>query len=298
MRSLFVAVMAIATVGEPLMADAAPISFRELLKRDRESPTAVVPYGSGRRQFAELWLPKGEGPYPTLVLIHGGCWLAELPGAEQTAYLAKDLRDHGYAVWNVDYRRIGDEGGGYPGTFLDTAMAIDKLREIAPARKLDLRKLVAIGHSAGGHLATWAAARPHLPRASPLAQANPVPISGVVSLAGINDLAAYRDRGPDACGGAPTIDALIGAQERPGAAVYADTSPAALLPIGVKQIVVSGTLDPIVPAQFGKDYAKAAMAKGDTVKEMTLGDTGHFEFIDPQSQAWVKIRAEIDKLAK
>src|SRR5690349_17022647 len=139
---------------------AAPISFRDLLARPRAKPSEIVHYAPGAHQFAELWLPKGAGPFPTVVLIHGGCWLAELPGTELMAYMAADLREHGYAVWSIDYRRIGEAGGGYPGTYQDTGAAIDRLRAIAVAKKLDLTHLVAIGHSAGGHLALWASARP------------------------------------------------------------------------------------------------------------------------------------------
>ncbi|MEQ1867352.1 MAG: alpha/beta hydrolase [Alphaproteobacteria bacterium] len=279
------------------LAVAAPITFRDLLSMPRATPTKIVTYGSASHQIAELWLPEGKGPHRTLVMIHGGCWLAELPGTDLMAYISQDLRQHGYAVWSIDYRRIGEDGGGYPGTFTDTADAIDKLKEVAPVHNLDLRKLVAIGHSAGGHLATWSAARPRLPKTSDLANPNPQPITGVVSLAGINDLKAYRETGPTACGGPPTIDALTAA-ERKDVDLFADTSPAALLPIGVRQSVISGALDKIVPPAFGKDYAAAAAKKGDTVKEITIENAGHFELIDPRSDAWKTIRAEIDALMK
>lgn len=277
---------------------AAPISFRELLARERAVPDKIVTYGPGPHQFAELWLPLGKGPHPTLVLIHGGCWLAALPGTELMAYLAQDLRSHGYAVWSIEYRRIGDEGGGYPGTFFDTAAAIDKLKDLAPVHSLDLRKLVAVGHSAGGHLAAWAAARPRIATSSALYTLLPLPINAVVSLSGINDLESYRDTGPAACGGPPTIDALVGAKARGGTDLYADTSPIRLLPFNVAQVVVSAELDRIVPAQFGASYAKAAITKGDEVKELKFAGAGHFELIDPASSAWPHIRAEIDALAK
>ncbi len=294
--TLLLAIVALWTTAAPSIA--APITFRDLLARPRATPTKIVTYGPAPHQFAELWLPQGPGPHRTLVMIHGGCWLADLPGTELMAYLSEDLRRHGYAVWSIDYRRIGDEGGGYPGTFVDTATAIDKLKEIAPAEKLDLGKLVAIGHSAGGHLATWSAARPRLPKTSAVAKESSLAIAGVISLAGINDLKAYRESGPSACGGPPTIDALTGAAMRSKTDILADTSPAALLPLGVRQIVISGALDKIVPPVFGKDYVAAATKKGDTVKEITIENAGHFELIDPTSDAWTTIRAEIDALMK
>ena len=275
-------------------AAAAPISFRDLLSRPRTKPTEVATYGPAAHQFAELWLPSGRGPFPTVVLIHGGCWLAELPGTELMAYMAADLQAHGYAVWSIDYRRIGEAGGGYPGTFQDTGAAIDKLRTLAAAHKLDLSHLVVIGHSAGGHLALWAAARGKIVKESPIGSVDPLPIKGVVSLAGIADLKAYRADGPSACGGPDTIDAIAGANR--GGDPYLDTSPAALAPIGVPQAVISGALDPIVPPQFGWDYAMAAAGAGDEVRQLTIEDAGHFELIDPTSAAWAKIRIEIDVL--
>ena len=156
------------------------------------------------------------------------------------AYLAGDLVGRGFAVWNLEYRRIGEAGGGYPGTFLDVAKGVDYLRVLAPRYDLDLRHVVLVGHSAGGHLALWAAARPRLPAASPLFTPDPLRVSGVLSLAGIGDLAAFRESGGDVCGGPSTIDALVGADRRPAPARYADTSPAALLSGRPPQVIVSG----------------------------------------------------------
>lgn len=298
MRNVVTTLLALVAMIWSAATNAAPITFSDLLARPRATPTKIITYGPAPHQFAELWLPKGPGPHRTLVMIHGGCWRADLPGTELMAYLSEDLRQHGFAVWSIDYRRIGEDGGGYPGTFLDTAAALEKLQAIAAAEKLDLRKVVAIGHSAGGHLVTWSAARPRLPKASPLKKANPLPVAGVVSLAGINDLKSYRETGPSACGGPPTIDALTGASLRKNMDLFADTSPAALLPVGVRQIVISGALDKIVPPAFGKSYAAAAAARGDGVKEITVEGAGHFELIDPTSDAWQTIRAEIDALTK
>ena len=277
-------------------ASSAPISYRDLLARPRPEATLTRHYGPGPDQVAELFLPKRERPIRTIVLIHGGCWLAEIPGTVLMDYLAEDLQKRGFAVWNIDYRRIGENGGGYPGTFLDAAKAMDALRDVAPAYKLDLSRLVVVGHSAGGHLAVWAAARPHLPHDSVLYESNPLPISAVVSLAGINDLADYRDRGPSACGGPSTIDSLVGPPTRKD--VYADTSPSRLLPIGVRQVLVSGALDPIVPSRFAERYGALAKASGDKVELLTIAGAGHFELIDPTSDAWRRIEPVIEALEK
>lgn len=251
------------------------LSFQDLLDRPRPTADRRVAYGAGPQQFGELWLPKGERPYSTVVVIHGGCWLADLPGLELMDHMCGALRDEGLAVWNLEYRRIGHNGGGFPGTFEDVAQGAEYLGSLAPQHGLDLDRLVALGHSAGGHLAVWLAARHR-------------PIRGVISLAGIVDLEAYRSRGPDACGGPPTIDALVGSG-RPGD-VFADTSPRKLLPLGVRQVIVSGELDPIVPPIFGHDFAAAAIHSGDQATDLEIIGAGHFELIDPLSGAWPEIR--------
>lgn len=264
----------------------APITFNQLLVRPRTAADHRIAYGPDALQFGELWLPRARGRHPVIVLIHGGCWRADLPGTELMDYMAADLRDRGYAVWNLEYRRIGHPGGGYPGTFQDIAAGLDHLRALAPQHRLDLRRVAVSGHSAGGHLALWAAARDRLPAESPLRTTDPLPIRGVVSLAGIADLEAYRQSGPDACGGPSTIDGLVGVRQAGGRDVFADTSPPAMLPLGDRQLVISGALDPIVPPRFGEHYAAAAVARGDAAGSVVIEGAGHFEVIDPTSAAW------------
>lgn len=282
----------------PFVPALAQISYTELLARKAPVATKRIRYGDAASQFGDLYLPAGAGPFPVVILLHGGCWRADLPGLELTAYAADDLRQHGLAVWNVEYRRLGEPGGGYPGSFEDIATATDRLRELAKSYPLDLRHIVAAGHSAGGHFALWAAARPRLPKSSPLYRPDPLPIAGVVSIAGIGDLNAYRLQGPPACGGPGVIDALVGAAVRGPWDIYTDTSPAALLPIGVPQAIVSGTLDPIVPAPFGQAYAAMANAAGDRVQEITIANASHFDLIDPQSPVFEKIRSLIEAFEK
>ncbi len=277
-----------------LMAGFAPV-LSAMAASNGSMPERIA-YGALPSQFGELWLPRQEGTVPVVVLIHGGCWMRGY-GHDLMDRLAADLRERGMAVWNIEYRRLGEAGGGYPGTFQDVGMAVDALRGMAARHRLDLGRDVAIGHSAGGHLALWAAARPRLPAGSPLRSADPVAFAGVVTLAGINDLAAYRATGPS-CGGAATIDTLVGAAARPGQEVFGDTSPRALLPLGVTQLIVSGGVDRIVPARFGRDYAAAATTAGDRASAIDIADTDHFALIDPGSNAWRQVRARILDLLK
>jgi pimeloyl-ACP methyl ester carboxylesterase len=171
--------------------------------------------------------------------------------------------------------------------------ATDYVRQLTAIIRLILRRTVLMGHSAGGHLALWAAARGQLQN-TPLYVEDPFIPNGVITLAGINDLELYRAEGPGRCGEPDTVDALIAGH--PGATPYADTSPDQLLPMQVEQVIMSGALDPIVPPQFGAAYAQEAQAAGDTVTEVTLENAGHFELIDPTAPAWDVILAEVERL--
>jgi acetyl esterase/lipase len=276
-------------------AQADPESFADLLGRGAPVATKKIAYGSDPDQFAELWLPAGRGPFPTVVMIHGGCWQESLPGVVLMSYLAEDMRKQGYAVWNIEYRRLGAKGAGYPGTFLDIASGVDYLRQIHQMYNLDISHPFIIGHSAGGQLALWVAARSKFKSTSLFYSANPFSFQAVITLAGINDLRAYRDNGPMACGGPGTIDQLIGAANRSNEDPYLNTSPAAMLPLKVQQVIISGAQDPIVPSHFGRDYAALAKASGDDVRVVEIENAGHFELIDPQSDAWKKIKELLTK---
>jgi alpha/beta superfamily hydrolase len=201
-------------------AQAELLTYKEVLERPgRPEPDQRFAYGPEAGQSAELWLPRGHagGPLPVAVLVHGGCWVSDYPGAELVAWLADALRAQGVAVWSITYRRVGLErntmGGGYPATFLDAGAALDYLRVVAPGHGLDLSRVVTTGHSAGGHLALWLAARPRLPADSPLRVAAPLPVKAVVSLAGLPELPYAAEVAAHACG-AGTVAKLVDLEHR------------------------------------------------------------------------------------
>lgn len=263
-----------------LSVPAQTLTFLQVLDRpERPQPDHRLAYGDAPQQFGELWLPQGKGPHPMVLMIHGGCWQSSLPGPELLAFQADALRAAGMAVWSISYRRVGHPGGGYPGTFADVALGTDRLRTLARRYPLDLKRLVATGHSAGGHLALWAAARPRIAADSPLKAAAPLPIPAVVAVAGIPDL-AYASR-TKLCG--TSVDQLLGGA--PTADSLRDTSPLALLPLGVPQTLMQGAQDRIVPPAATEAYRAQAAAQDDPVTAVTLDDAGHFELVAPWTPA-------------
>jgi acetyl esterase/lipase len=275
------------------------MKWPDLLSRPRPHASARIAYGPEPSQVADLWLPAGRGRHPLVVMIHGGCWTKHIADLTIMDWAADDLRRRSFAVWNIEYRGVDEAGGGYPGTFQDVAAGIDAVRGQAAAHRLKLDRVVVIGHSAGGHLALWAAARRKLPASSPLYTKDPLPVRAVVDLAGIADL--KTDIEPDspaqtACGGEPAL-AMAGPTSPTRPDAFADTSPMALLPLGVPTVVLHGAEDTTVPAALGAAYAEAARAKGDTVTVLTpLG--GHVEEIAPGSAAWAAAVSEIERLVK
>ena len=252
-----------------------------------------LPYGPDYLQFGELYLPERAGPHPVIPLIHGGYWRARYDLTLMSG-LAEDLARRGYAAWNIEYRRVGDKGGAWPGTFLDVARAIDYLRVPAESYPLDLQRVVPIGHSAGGHLAFWLVARPRIAASSPLAgssitaqegvQAVPLPLAGAISLAGVVDLetAWQLHLSNDA------VVELLGATFPNAPERYAAASPAAMLPLGVPQILIHGTRDSHVPIEISRAYTAKAQSLGDPVTYLELVGIDHFDVINPRSIAWEK----------
>jgi acetyl esterase/lipase len=284
--SLLIATAAAFAVSSP--ASAQGVSFQQVQQMKAEPPAARIAYGTGPQQFGELWVPRGRGPHPVAVVVHGGCWQKEY-GEDHVRPMCAAVAGMGIAAWCLEYRRVGDEGGGWPGTLEDVARGADHLRRIAAAQHLDLGRAVAVGHSAGGHLALWLAARPRLPPSDPLRGKDPLPLRGVVGLAPIPDLA--RGAKARVCGTA--VEDFLGGSPEAQPARYAAASPFALLPLGVRQELVHGRADRIVPLALSEDYVAAARAKGDAVALQTVDGAGHFDVIAPGSRAWLAVQAAL-----
>ena len=251
-----------------------------------------LPYDTGEFQFGELYLPAESEPHPVAILLHGGYWRARY-GLDLMSGLGEDLARRGIAAWNIEYRRVGNPGGGWPGTFLDVARAADYLRELAASYELDLQRVVPIGHSAGGHLAFWLAARPRVPAQSLISpRGKPLPLLGAISLAGVLDLKlAYQlHLSNDAVVG--LLDAKL--IDEPGR--YAEASPMSLLPLGLPQVLIHGTSDENVPIQISREYAAAARAAGDTIEYIELEGVDHFDLINAGTEVWALTVQELEKL--
>ncbi|HUS23613.1 MAG TPA: M20/M25/M40 family metallo-hydrolase, partial [Candidatus Binatia bacterium] len=252
-----------------------------------------IPYGTDPLQFGELRIPEGVGKFPVVELIHGGCWLSAFDYAYMTP-LAEALRQAGYAVWTVEYRRAGDAGGGWPGTFQDVGAATDYLRTLAGRYPLDLKRVVAVGHSAGGQLALWLPTRGRLAEDSELHAAEPLALAGVVGLAAIPDLRSYAAGPEQSCHAG--VAQVLGGLPAQVAERYAQVSPIERLPIGRPQILVQGALDTIVPPAGAHAYVKAARAAGERVRLVGINPAGHFEPVVPDGPAWEALRAGLAAL--
>jgi dipeptidyl aminopeptidase/acylaminoacyl peptidase len=206
------------------------------------------------------------------VVLHGGFWRAQY-GRKLMRPLCEDLRGRGWAAWNLEYRRLGVlSGGGWPNTLIDVARGIDHLADLPASRALDLDRVVAIGHSAGGHLAAWAASRTE-PR---------VRVCGAVVQAGVVDLRLAWERRLSK----GVVRRFIGGtpEERPER--YASASPAEHLPLGVPLLLTHGALDDTVPVEMSRRFAESARAEGDEVDLVELPAEGHFGHIDPANPLW------------
>jgi acetyl esterase/lipase len=224
-----------------------------------------IAYGSGVSQFGDLRIPKGKGPHPVVVYFHGGYW-REAYDLLHAGHICAALTHAGWATWNLEYRRLGQHGGGWPGTFEDVHHGAQYLKKLPHKYNLDFERVVTAGHSAGGQLALWVAAQGALP------------FKGVTSLAGVCDLRrAWELKLSNT-----VVEQLMGGTPQQVPKHYAMASPIELLPMKVPQHLVHGTADNIVPIEMSERFARASK----NAKLIKLQGAGHFELIDPRTKEW------------
>ncbi|THD59509.1 alpha/beta hydrolase [Phenylobacterium sp.] len=290
MRALF---LALAIAGAPAMAAAQGLDPGQVTALPSSPPTLRAAYGPGKLQVGELRVPPGKGPFPVAVIVHGGCWTSGFASLAMTSPMATALTAKGFATWNIEYRQLGDTGGGWPGTFQDWGAALDHLRVLARTQPLDLGRVVVLGHSAGGLAAPWLAARPGLPKGSPIRGADPLRVATAVDIDGPADLRLSVGALREACE-APVIAQLMGGDAAAQPGRYNEGNPGERLPLHTRQLLVSAAL---LSPEAASAYAAAARASGDRVTVLVLPKTGHFDLVAPGQPAWGKVEAFIVKNA-
>lgn len=250
------------------------------------APRQRYRYGPHRSQRADLYLPRRPGPRSVMVLVHGGSWRVRY-GKIVMRGLAGDLMRRGWAVWNIEYRRVGD-GGGWPTTFEDVATAIDHLATIdAP---IDLERVSILGHSAGGQLALWAAGRAKLPPGAPGGTPSPIRLRRVISQAGVCDLADGYHRVPEGA-----VKSLMGGSPEQLPERYAIADPMAQVPLDIPVLLVHGTEDETVSVELSRNYESASRAAAGMVELVEIeGEAGrHRAHIDPRGKAWAAVTSRL-----
>ena len=279
--------LATALLALPHGTVAAPMSLDDYLALTGPAPGVHIAYGAAPSQYAQLFRPEGSGPFPVVVLVHGGCWTVAFGGITQMRNVAGALAAQGIAVWNVEYRRVDEPGGGYPGTYEDMHAALDSLQQHASRYQLDTGRIVAMGHSAGGQLVQWIAGREQLPKSSPLYRDKYLPVKNILSLGGLADLRHEKDLIKSSC--ERDIAQLAGSASTDRPDIYSDTKAADLMPNGSRTVLATGELDTISPPRVAHDYAARAIKAGDHAEVLILPGASHYDEIAATSNAWKMI---------
>ncbi len=251
-----------------------------------------ISYGSDPSQFAELRFPIGKGPFPLLFVVHGGFWQS-VYDLSHIGHLCAAFTSTGVITCSIEYRRIGNPGGGWPGTFQDISLASSNiLQDLSNDSRFDQTRTVIIGHSAGGHLALWLVGSHRISKGSPLHSDLRQAIPSAVSLAGVSDLRlAWKQKL-----GHGIVTRLIGGTPEEHPDRYDAGSPIELLPTGARQILVHGTADDTVPFSQSEAYVEKAEKLGDRPTLVRLQGIGHYEMIDPESEAWPTVAEAVMSL--
>lgn len=262
-----------------------------------QSADRRIAYGPDSSQFGDLRIPSGPGPHPVVILIHGGCFKAAYATLRDLAPMGDALKALGIASWNLEYRRLGEAGAGWPGTYQDIARGVDHLRAIASEHALDLNQVAVVGHSAGGHLALWAASRHRVPPGSALSDVSPLRVRGVLDLAGPADLAADVSRYEGLCGDR-VLTAMAGGTPVDVPAHYAQASPIALLPTGIPEVLLIGEFEEHLPRPSAEAYVRSARRAGDRAALIVVPGVGHFEIASPTATSWPQVERVVRALLR
>ena len=295
MRLRMIAIGLLGAVVGAAYAAHKPTTLADYLRLSGPHPDDRLSYGGSPYQFVEVFQPRGPGPFPVVVLIHGGCFKNEYQGMPQMRGVAAALRSEGIAVWSIEYRGLDVPGGGYPGTFQDVNAAFDLLALQAADRHFDLDRVVAVGHSAGAYLALWMAGRALVPASSPLHDTRAIPVRNVVALGGLGDLRPYAEHLQEACG--YSISQITGVPSAERQDVYADTTPIELSPNDSHTVFINGEVDNFASPQDAREYADRVRKRGDSAETVVLLGASHFDEVSITSPSWPMVLAVIKRAA-
>jgi acetyl esterase/lipase len=273
-----------------VLAVSHPMTVGEYMSLRGPEPEAQIAYGPAPQQFVQLFEPTGDGPFPVVVLVHGGCFLSKYEGIRQMGDIAGALAADGIAVWNVEYRRADEPGGGYPGTFQDIGAALRLLEKKASDYRLDLTRYLVMGHSAGAYLAQWSAGRGNIPEWSPLHENNPIPIRTVIAAGDLGQgLKVPKTPGSKTDCGAPGQE-LLGRLSAERTDANLDIGVDHLRPNRSHTIFVAGELDKYAPIPELRAYAARIKKMHDSAEVVVLPGASHFDEIAASSPAWTVLR--------
>ncbi len=254
------------------LALTAAMDSESILTKSPPPADAKLAYGTDPYQFGEMRLPGGKGRHPVLTFIHGGFWRAKYD-LKHAGHLCAALAKSGIATWNLEYRRVGNFGGGWPGTFEDILQGYRFLSQLAARYSLDMNRSLIAGHSAGGQLALCLAAHQRLAVAV-------ISLAGVVDLQQAWDLHLSHDAVAEFLGGSP--------QRVPKR--YEEASPIQL-PLGqTPQWLIHGADDDTVPPVMSRHYVEVKRKRGEQANLLQIEHAGHFDLIDPESNAWKQVQ--------
>lgn len=260
-----------------------------ITRLSKRSADERIYYGRHPLQFGDLRIPSkiDHGLAPLVIVIHGGQWESSY-SLDGMSWLAEKLTSKAIATWNIEFRRLNNPGGGFPGTFQDVADAVDFVRTIAKSHPIDLDRVVILGHSSGGHLGAWAAARANMSRDSPLRSDNPFKVRGIVDIAGVLDLEhAYR------AGRSDVLNILGAGDEKALASKSIYASPINLLPMGLPQRLIIGDRDDVWRIESHKRYRQKATSLGEDVQLTIVKGANHFDMLNGSRFMWKTISGAI-----